>query len=209
MQSYLSSTVATVVECWKLGAKLITGTTDSGSNIKSAMQQLSGQYGVQWLPCCAHTIQLCINAALVEVSAADRVLTKCHDLAVQIRNSSLIRRHLDTIQTERNPSTRPLTFLIDMPTRWSSQFLMVQRLLKLWEEVKETIQRITEEESGHDAARQVRKLEDNLLTDGELQIARELITILEPMHHFTNHVGSCNRSSTRLVREKNKDRAKP
>ncbi|KAF9942509.1 hypothetical protein BGZ70_006138, partial [Mortierella alpina] len=67
---------------------------------------------------------------------------------------------------------------------------MVQRLLKLCEEVKETMQRMTEEESGHEAARQVRKLEDNLLTDGELQIARELITILEPMHHFTNLVGS-------------------
>ncbi|KAF9939829.1 hypothetical protein BGZ70_006392 [Mortierella alpina] len=30
------------LERWKLGAKLLSGTTDSGSNIKSAMQQLSG-----------------------------------------------------------------------------------------------------------------------------------------------------------------------
>lgn len=55
----------------KLQGKLFCGTTDQGSNIKAAMQRLSGDIGeLNWLPCATHTIQHCVNAAGAAVPQA-------------------------------------------------------------------------------------------------------------------------------------------
>lgn len=77
------------------------GTTDSGSNIKKAMTDMGGT-GLRWLPCAAHTIQLCIQAAIkistrqigtnrrrTDICRIDNIIDKCHDLAVFIRRTSL------------------------------------------------------------------------------------------------------------------------
>ncbi|KAF9981198.1 hypothetical protein BGZ75_007544 [Mortierella antarctica] len=45
-----------------------------------------------------------------------------------MRGSSTIRRKVDTIQRKWNPTARPLTFMIGMPTRWNSKYLMIERM---------------------------------------------------------------------------------
>ncbi|KAF9976777.1 hypothetical protein BGZ75_000152 [Mortierella antarctica] len=154
------------------------------------MQKLSGDMGeLNWLPCAAHTIQRCFNAAWAAVPQADQIATKCHELAVLMRGSSTIRRKLDTIQRERYPTARLLTFMIDMPTRWNTKYLMIERMARLSREIKETLLRI-KEEFGPDAKLKANRLQEKILIADDLQAAKDMIKILRLPYIITTRVGS-------------------
>lgn len=154
------------------------------------MNQLSNTLSTLWLPCAAHTIQLCVNTSLSETNAADMIVAKCHDLAVMLRNSGLFRRHMDIVQQQQYPESQPLTFSIDMPTRWNSQYMMMERVIKLADAIRMARQNIVQSDYTPEARRQVRKLDTMMLEEDDLQVVKDLVTVLKPMYIFTMQVGS-------------------
>ncbi|KAF9930016.1 hypothetical protein BGZ67_006018 [Mortierella alpina] len=67
--------------------------------------------------------------------------------------------------------------MIDMPTRWNSKYLMIERMVRLSREIEETLLRIKEEESGPDAKLQANRLQEKILTADDLQAAKDMIKI--------------------------------
>lgn len=77
-------------------------------------------------PCVVHTLQLVVNLIKKEISV-NRLLDKVHSLVKLFRKSS--------VATERLLKECQLTLVKDCPTRWSSTYLMISRLLQVKDSV--------------------------------------------------------------------------
>ena len=97
--------------------------TDSGANVKKAMQQLQqeGRYKVEWRACFAHTLQLVVQAALNSrlVSDLSKLLAKSREIVGHFRRSPLASEDLRQTQEQLNLPTHRLQQ--DCATRWNSQ----------------------------------------------------------------------------------------
>jgi hypothetical protein len=58
---HILETLERVLENWKIRDLVFTATTDSGSNVKKAIQDMEG---VNWLRCTAHTLNLVIGKGM-------------------------------------------------------------------------------------------------------------------------------------------------
>jgi len=80
------------------------------------------------LPCVVHTIQLVVNIA-TKAEVLKPVLTSARKLVEKIRRSS--------VATQKLKENAGKTVVLDCPTRWSSTYLMIDRLLALKAQVNE------------------------------------------------------------------------
>jgi len=212
----LTELLVEIFRDWSLTKKVLVGTTDSGSNIKKAMTDL-GAIGIRWLPCAAHTIQLCIQAAIkvstlqvganrrrADICRIDSVIEKCHDLAVFIRRTSTVRKQVHLAQMASNrrrglPLSGPFSrsVILDVPTRWNSQYFMVERILHLSEAIQEAE---TELEGGDTDMQNIGStLSNKRLSQEEEAVARDFLTVLKPAVEFTAQVSAENMSTISQV----------
>lgn len=213
----IPSILVEVLRDWSLSKKVLVGTTDSGSNIKKAMAELGVISGIGWLPCAAHTIQLCIQTAIkissrligtnrpsTDICRMDRVIDKCHDLAVFIRRTSTVRKQVHMAQEEYNrrpglshPRPVSLSVILDVPTRWNSQYFMVERILHLLGPIQDA-----ETELGcgdTDMQNLGATLINKMLSPEEEAVAKDFLTVLKPAVEFTAQVSAENMSTISQV----------
>lgn len=107
----------------EIGCKFII--TDNGKNIVAAAQEMKNW---MWLPCFAHTLQLCISDARKKVQAVDNLLGRARNIVSHFNHSAVAKNLLCKEQEKQNA---PKHILIQMvPTRWNSEFYMLKRLVE-------------------------------------------------------------------------------
>ena len=97
------------------------GNEDDDEEIKEIQDSLSIDHTIYHMRCAEHILQLGIRDVLKK-GRAEKFLTKLRKLAQHLRSP-----HTDGILKRRANKG----MLIDMPTRWGSTFLMLQRLADL------------------------------------------------------------------------------
>ncbi|KAF9947973.1 hypothetical protein BGZ65_008401 [Modicella reniformis] len=80
---------------WSLQTNLVCGTTDQGANIKKATHLFSRHITIEWIPCSAHKIQLCINKAMSKTPAAKVLFDKCQKISTLFKNSGAAMKLLN------------------------------------------------------------------------------------------------------------------
>lgn len=112
-----------VIEEWSLPDNIPTFViTDNGRNFVSAVAK-SNWSGL----CFAHTLQLCINDAKREVASFSQLCAKCRSIVGRYKRSA--RARLMDIQKDMHMVQHEV--IQDVPTRWNSEFAMMERLVEL------------------------------------------------------------------------------
>jgi len=115
---FISEELNDVIDCWSLDRQKLHVVTDSGANVKKAVQQIPQ---CKWYPCFAHTLQLCVNGALnaKEVSDLPKILAKARTIVGHFKRSPLATTQLEKAQQQLDVAHHKLQQ--DCPTRWNSQ----------------------------------------------------------------------------------------
>ena len=123
--------------------------------------------------CTVHRLQLVIQDAILSQRSIINLLAKCRQLATHFNHSALACTELKSLQEVQEQGKTPLLLVQDVPTRWNSSYLMVERVVKL----KRPIQLYL---SDH----------DNLptITANEWQISERLLHILKPFFDLTKEM---------------------
>lgn len=150
----------------EIGCKFII--TDNGKNIVAAAQEMKNWI---WLPCFAHTLQLCISDAKKKVQTVDNLLGRARNIVSHFNHSAVAKNLLCKEQEKQNV---PKHILIQMvPTRWNSEFYMLRRLV----EQKSCITNVLLESDTPN------------LTGSQWTLAKELVQLLQPLEEIT-HIAS-------------------
>jgi len=105
---------------WKLPVKKLYGiVTDNAANFGTALQ------GFNHFHCLAHTLQLIVKEG---TKAFNEVINRCKKLIEHFKKSS---KSTQLLMSKQSFGKRQLKLKQDVPTRWNSTFLMLQRLLML------------------------------------------------------------------------------
>ena len=120
--------------------------------------------------CTVHRLQLVIQDSIFSQRSIIDLLAKCRRLATHFNHSALACTELKSLQEQ---GTTPLLLVQDVPTRWNSAYLMVERVVRL----KRPIQLYL---SDH----------NNLptITANEWQISERLLHILKPFFDLTKEM---------------------
>ena len=164
---------------WKLPQTIpIFCIRDNGSNLKSAVKKSGSWYDVS---CFAHMLQLAIADAIKECDGMVNMLTKCRKIVSHYHHSCVAGERIDRLQCLRNETE--YDFIMSCPTRWNSEFLMVQRLLLLKESICSDIAVVGDIDN---------------LTTSEWKLAEGFVVVLNPLFESTK-VSSGEQYSTRSL----------
>jgi hypothetical protein len=152
--------------------------------LKAARELKEAELVEETQRCACHTLHLCVTHALESPSVAP-ILTKVKSIVTTIRRSNLASETLVDEQkalkasvvdleevTEVKASdpiykSRPLQLLLDVSTRWSSTFRMLERVLHLKLAVNITLMK--------------HAWTDKLLTESEWRVVTDLVALLRPV----------------------------
>jgi len=125
--------------------------------------------------CAAHLINLVVKHSL-EMHKPATLIAKCRAIVTYLHKSSQALEKLHDY--EEKAGIKKLGVVQDVEGRWSSTYLMMERLQKILEPINKTLRN------------QIRR--DLLLTDQEWGIVGELVTCLEEFANATEVIsGSC------------------
>lgn len=119
-------TLEKTMDEWSLPSQIpIFCVRDNGSNLKAAIRH-SVWYDVA---CFAHSLQLAIADAIRCVEGMENMLKKCKQIVSHYHHSSVAGGRIDNFRQQSN--LPQYEFVMSCPTRWNSEFAMVDRLLVL------------------------------------------------------------------------------
>lgn len=138
---YLSQTLENIFNEWRIKHKIVAIVTDSGANIKSAVNKLR----IPHIPCTAHILNLIVTHAILfrspygdndvlepnECQNISDLLKKCRSIVTYLKKSEVVNRKLNEKLTQSG--TPKLKLKQDVSTRWNSSLLMLERLVELKE----------------------------------------------------------------------------
>jgi len=158
--------------------------SDSAPNMKNCGTRLSFPH----LSCACHDLQLAINDALKE-AGLDVLLKKCRAVVGHFKHSAKESAALKKAILDANPNAKVWKVKQDVPTRWNSTFLMLQRLDLLGAPITTVLYR-----------NQTKKIQDNfILTPSELLTVKHLVEILGPMEEITRGLSGASYSTLSMV----------
>ena len=82
--NHILETLEQVLDEWKIHELVYTVTTDNGSNVKKAIQDMEG---VNWLGCTAHTLQLVIEKGMKPAEILIACAKRLIDFFLQTKQS--------------------------------------------------------------------------------------------------------------------------
>jgi hypothetical protein len=137
---------------------------DNGSNIKAAVKKSV------WfdLACFAHTLQLAISDGIRAVDGMENMLTKCRRIVSYHHHRCLAGQRIDQIR--RDGQLPELDFVMSCPTRWNSEYAMVDRMLLLKSAVCTDIAAVGDVEN---------------LTTAEWKLAEGFVAVCQPLAEAT------------------------
>ena len=126
--------IVEVIEDFDLNGRILSITSDNGSNVVKAMEVLVAEFdsflNVEHLRCAAHVLHLVVTEALKKGKYKLMVARK---VAATLRNSTKFLKRLEELaQVFREKYVRPV---IDVETRWNSTVRMIEVLMQLQKSV--------------------------------------------------------------------------
>jgi hypothetical protein len=163
--SKILETLEKSIDEWELPFEIpIFRVRDNGSNIKAAVRQ-SVWFDVA---CFAHTLQLAILDAVNNVGGMEHMLKKCKQIVSHYHHSCITGARIDKFQEEND--LPQYEFIMSCPTRWNSEYAMVERLLVLKAAVRADIVQVGDVEN---------------LTTYEWELAEGFTSVCQPLAEAT------------------------
>ena len=128
------------------------------------------------LSCFCHTLQLCIKPSL-ELPSVSKLVSKCRKLVGHFKHSTTITAEMGKRQKMLNVPEHQL--IQDVPTRWNSTQLMLQRLFEQRRVIND-LMLDTSFTKKNDASL--------LLSNQEWETVNDLSTTLEPLTAVTTYM---------------------
>jgi hypothetical protein len=116
----IASALSNIFNEWNITNKIITIVSDSGANIKHAINDHLQKYHH---PCVAHTLNLSVNEAINQNTEFLRVLKICRAIVSHFKHSNLAVEKLKEFQKQM--SFPELKVKQDVITRWNSSLTMI------------------------------------------------------------------------------------
>uniref|UniRef100_A0A8D0LB58 BED-type domain-containing protein n=1 Tax=Sphenodon punctatus TaxID=8508 RepID=A0A8D0LB58_SPHPU len=159
----------TIIEDWLTPLKLSVGfvVTDNATKVRNAIQQS----GFTRVPCFVHCINLVVQAFLHGDTQLEFLLSRCRKLTARFSRSAMSRRVLKNISVQLSLPKQHLLREVKIP-RWSSTFLMLQRLQHIYVEGPPAMK--------EDAAEHI--------TPSQWSLLKDLIQLLKPLCEATDIV---------------------
>jgi hypothetical protein len=152
--------------------KVPTITADGAANIKKAIRDA----GVSYLHCFAHAINLVVTDAIGSSPSCSQIREKVASIVSSTRRSTLEKERFEKCQeTVGLVSKEPLKLLLDVPTRWNSFFIMLERALILKDAV---------------VLFQSQSQETGMLSGVDWNIIKSLVNVLKPLHDVTTELST-------------------
>lgn len=118
----LADCIESTLKTFEIDDKIISITTDNARNMKLAASIL----GLKHFPCFAHTLNLIVKHAIKE-SIID-IVEEVKKIVIHFKKSCLATQKLCEVQKSLN--MEELKLKQDVPTRWNSTYVMLERFLK-------------------------------------------------------------------------------
>eukprot|EP00102_Acyrthosiphon_pisum_P014611 XP_008184752.1 PREDICTED: zinc finger BED domain-containing protein 1-like [Acyrthosiphon pisum] len=165
----IASALSYIFNEWNITHKIVTIVSDSGANIKNAINEHLKKYHH---PCVAHTLNLSVNDAINKNTELLQVLKTCRAIVGHFKHSISATEKLREFQKQMG--LPELKVKQDVSTRWNSCLIMIERLI----EIKNPIS----------AAMSSLRRAPNFLTATEWDLIADCAPILKPFEHMTSEL---------------------
>ncbi|GBB89806.1 hypothetical protein RclHR1_16600002 [Rhizophagus clarus] len=213
---HILETLESVLEEWEIRDKVYTITTDNGSNVKKAINNMRG---VKWLGCVAHTLHLVVGKGMIPAQVLIMRAKRLIDFFMRSKQSErleIIQKKISDIAKNSNKeinidgleeedeevynllknnsefdvsqTSDYLNVIADVTTRWNSSFLAWQRLLKLKDYINLLISTLSTK-LDPDSKKDCKRLKQIMLQEQEWDTIKDLVSILKPFAEATNYLG--------------------
>ncbi|GFR60261.1 zinc finger BED domain-containing protein 1 [Elysia marginata] len=125
----LASELRSAIEEFYISDKVTTIVTDNARNIVNAVEALN----IRHVPCFAHTLNLIIKHAVIDVAEVAAVVKKIKAIITFFHSSTVATNSLRDIFSGKNEAMRKMKQ--DVETRWNSTYEMMESYLSQHEEV--------------------------------------------------------------------------
>lgn len=154
----------TILQDWHIDdEKIIAVVTDNGANIKKAVRDTFGSS--RHIACFAHSINL-VTEDTMNFQNAILLCTKIKRIVTYFKQS--------TIAADALRKLTHLKLIQSIDTRWNSTFAMLQRFISLSKEVGSILLSFPDS--------------PEMLTASELQLANEIVEVLQPLEKLTREI---------------------
>ena len=156
---------------------------DEAPNQMAASRLLRSQHHWDYQACAAHRLQTCIRHAITASRPVTKLLASSRQLVGHFSHSAKSTEALNKKQVAMasgSKSGNPLRVIQDVPTRWNSSFLMLQRLIHLRLPIMAVLEDPELTKSSH------RHLQ---LKDHQWNLAKEIVAALEAPAKATTVLG--------------------
>lgn len=173
---------------YDLDGKIVSITGDRAGNNGSAIRLWNSTYPSMCVNreyCVAHLLNNVIDHS---TKLLDSTITKARHLSSSIKCSSKRSTKLREILTSMH--MKEMNLMVDVPTRWNSLFMMVERLLLLKPAVEVLLTNAIIDD--HD-------LTEYNLEDSEWRKLENLVEILKPFKHMTDYFSSDKTSNASSI----------
>ncbi|GET02276.1 zinc finger BED domain-containing protein 1-like [Rhizophagus clarus] len=210
----IRETLELVLKDWDIRDKIYAITTDNGSNVKKAINEMEE---VKWLGCTAHTLHLVIGKGIMPaqilIMRAKRLINffmrpkqserleeiqkKFPDIGkikknndINVRGNEEEDEEICILLKKQNPGQTSdyLHIIADIITRWNSSFLAWQQLLRLKDYINVLINTLSTK-TDLDFKKDYKRLRKIMLEEEEWSAIKDVILILKPFAEATNYLG--------------------
>ncbi|CAG8841213.1 18793_t:CDS:2, partial [Gigaspora margarita] len=181
------------------GSKILSITTDNGSNVKLAVTQLLARLllsdPIANIFCAAHTLQLSVEAGL---EVAHSLLIKCKAL-ISLLSGEKKRKQLREAQVRVGIlKVNIVDVITDVATRWNSTYMALERLTELERPIK-WLTNDLENSDNNDYRRDGANIRDKLLSNEEFKVVQALVELLCPFDKATEILSGSNYATLSIM----------
>jgi len=185
------------IRSWNLEYKVMSVTTDNGSNMVKAMKLLKQEFpNTERIACAAHTLQLVVNKGLKSSEELQRLILRAKRLITFLRKPKQCE-HLLAVQQELNYD-KILKPIQEVSTRWNSVFYAFERLLELQHAIIFLPSRLKADKNKENN-KDGKKLDSIMLSSKEWETLSEIIEILDLFEEITSILSGQNYVTLSLV----------
>lgn len=165
----IAATLSYIFKEWNITNKIVTIVSDSGANIKNAINDHLQKYHH---PCVAHTLNLSVNEAIDKNTEFVQVLKTCRAIVGHFKHSSSATEKLKEFQKQMG--LPELKVKQDVRTRWNSCLTMIERLINIKNPLSAAISSLRRAPNG--------------LTATEWDLIEDCAPILKPFEYITSEL---------------------
>ena len=126
---HIAAQLKRVANAWSIETKIVCVVSDNASNMVAGV----GRTGWRHLPCFAHTLNLIVQDVIRASSELGDLQMKCKAIVAHFHRSVKSSEKLKEVQ--RQLSLPESKLVQEVPTRWNSTYLMLQRLYEQFDAI--------------------------------------------------------------------------